>query len=122
MLTKMVSSPTRTWRQPLLPLAGPYQTPRPATWSERPQDPSTSPRWSPSLQKRWQAALMTWGEKFSGSEIDDAFGEFKIDGGMIDAEHLKSLMVAKKEKNNHLISQNENLPSNSWNSKEPNKH
>merc|ERR1712018_803102 len=25
-------------------------------------------------------SLMTWGEKFSGSEIDDAFGEFKIDG------------------------------------------
>merc|ERR1712113_1375817 len=42
-------------------------------------------------------SLMTWGEKFSGAEIDDAFGEFKIDGGMIDSEHLKGLMVAKKE-------------------------
>merc|ERR1711875_22906 len=42
-------------------------------------------------------SLMTWGEKFTASEIDDAFGEFKIDGGMIDAEHLKGLMVAKKE-------------------------
>merc|ERR1711974_375390 len=42
-------------------------------------------------------SLMTWGEKFSASEIDDAFGEFKIEGGMIDADHLKSLMVAKKE-------------------------
>merc|ERR1711887_496448 len=42
-------------------------------------------------------SLMTWGEKFSSNEIDDAFREFKIDGGMIDAEHLKSLMVAKKE-------------------------
>jgi len=42
-------------------------------------------------------SLMTWGEKFSGSEIDDAFGEFKIDGGMIDGAHLKSIMVAKKE-------------------------
>ena len=40
---------------------------------------------------------MTWGEKFSASEIDDAFGEFKIDGGMIDGAHLKSIMVAKKE-------------------------
>merc|ERR1712222_23353 len=40
---------------------------------------------------------MTWGEKFSSNEIDDAFREFKIDGGMIDAEHLKSIMVAKKE-------------------------
>merc|ERR1712214_232426 len=30
-------------------------------------------------------------------QIDDAFREFKIDGGMIDAEHLKSIMVAKKD-------------------------
>merc|ERR1711988_1742518 len=42
-------------------------------------------------------SLMTWGEKFSSNEIDVAFREFKIDGGMIDAEHLKSIMVAKKE-------------------------
>jgi len=42
-------------------------------------------------------SLMTWGEKFSGQEIDDAFAEFNIDGGMIDACHLKGLMVAKKE-------------------------
>merc|ERR1711909_30315 len=42
-------------------------------------------------------SLMTWGEKFSATEIDDAFREFKIDGGMIDGEHLKSLMVAKKD-------------------------
>merc|ERR1712012_1380928 len=42
-------------------------------------------------------SLMTWGEKFSANEIDDAFREFKIDGGMIDAEHLKSIMVAKKD-------------------------
>merc|ERR1712072_1515260 len=33
-----------------------------------------------------------WGEKFSAQEIDDAFGEFTIDGGMIDANHLKGLM------------------------------
>merc|ERR1711915_538912 len=39
-------------------------------------------------------SLMTWGEKFSGQEIDDAFAEFNIDGGMIDAHHLKGLMVA----------------------------
>merc|ERR1711913_275760 len=37
-------------------------------------------------------SLMTWGEKFSSNEIDDAFREFKIDGGMIDAEHLKSII------------------------------
>merc|ERR1712066_10359 len=30
-------------------------------------------------------------------QIDAAFREFKIDGGMIDAEHLKSIMVAKKD-------------------------
>merc|ERR1712021_30065 len=42
-------------------------------------------------------SLMTWGEKFSSNEIDDAFREFKIDGGMIDSTHLKSIMVAKKD-------------------------
>lgn len=42
-------------------------------------------------------SLMTWGEKFSSSEIDDAFAEFQIEGGQIDAAHLKGLMVAKKE-------------------------
>ena len=46
---------------------------------------------------RFRHSLMTWGEKFSGAEIDDAFGEFKIDGGMIDGAHLKSIMVAKKD-------------------------
>merc|ERR1712168_1201613 len=33
-----------------------------------------------------------FGNKFSASEVDDAFAEFKIDGGMIDAAHLKGLM------------------------------
>jgi len=42
-------------------------------------------------------SLTTWGDKFSQQEVDDAFTEFKIDGGMIDANHLKGLMVAKKE-------------------------
>merc|ERR1712168_856975 len=37
-------------------------------------------------------SLMTFGNKFSASEVDDAFAEFKIDGGMIDAAHLKGLM------------------------------
>ena len=40
-------------------------------------------------------SLMTFGVKFSASEVDDAFAEFKIDGGMIDAAHLKGLMVSK---------------------------
>ncbi len=46
---------------------------------------------------RFRHSLMTWGEKFTSNEIDDAFHEFQIDGGMIDAAHIKSLMVAKKE-------------------------
>merc|ERR1712168_1775146 len=40
-------------------------------------------------------SLMTFGNKFSASEVDDAFAEFKIDGGMIDAAHLKGLMCSK---------------------------
>jgi len=39
-------------------------------------------------------SLMTFGNKFSASEVDDAFAEFKIDGGMIDAAHLKGLMCS----------------------------
>lgn len=42
-------------------------------------------------------SLMTWGEKFTAQEVDDAFAEFKIADGQIDAAHLKGLMVAKKE-------------------------
>eukprot|EP00095_Tigriopus_kingsejongensis_P008692 snap_masked-scaffold483_size159862-processed-gene-0.10 protein:Tk08692 transcript:snap_masked-scaffold483_size159862-processed-gene-0.10-mRNA-1 annotation:"myosin light chain" len=42
-------------------------------------------------------SLMTWGDKFSAQEADDAFTEFMIEGGQIDAKHLKGLMVAKKE-------------------------
>ena len=40
---------------------------------------------------------MTWGDKFSGQEVDEAFAEFVIEDGQIDAAHLKGLMVAKKE-------------------------
>ena len=61
----------------------------------------------------FRAQLMTFGNKFSASEVDDAFAEFQIDGeienifsvcmtsppsvsgGMIDAAHLKGLMVSK---------------------------
>merc|ERR1719507_266621 len=39
---------------------------------------------------------MTFGVKFSASEVDDAFAEMKIDEGMIDAAHLKGLMVSKE--------------------------
>merc|ERR1719270_2334940 len=44
----------------------------------------------------FRAQLMTFGNKFSASEVDDAFAEFKIDDGQIDAAHLKGLMVSKK--------------------------
>merc|ERR1712083_756545 len=40
-------------------------------------------------------SLMTFGNKFSAGEVDDAFAEMKIDDGQIDAAHLKGLMVAK---------------------------
>merc|ERR1719188_2829810 len=40
----------------------------------------------------FRAQLMTFGNKFSASEVDDAFAEFKIDDGQIDAAHLKGLI------------------------------
>ena len=46
---------------------------------------------------RFKHSLMTWGDKFSGQEVDEAFAEFVIEDGQIDAAHLKGLMVAKKE-------------------------
>merc|ERR1711992_38868 len=42
-------------------------------------------------------SLMTFGDKFSASEVDNAFGEFVIEDGMIDAVQLKGLMVSKKD-------------------------
>jgi len=42
-------------------------------------------------------SLMTWGDKFTSTEVDEAFAEFVIEDGQIDAAHLKGLMVAKKE-------------------------
>ena len=36
---------------------------------------------------------MTFGDKFSASEVDNAFGEFLIEDGMIDAVHLKGKTV-----------------------------
>ena len=46
---------------------------------------------------RFKHSLMTWGDKFTDTEVDEAFAEFTIEDGQIDAAHLKSLMVAKKE-------------------------
>merc|ERR1711962_1245476 len=42
-------------------------------------------------------SLMTWGDKFTDTEVNEAFAEFVIEDGQIDAAHLKGLMVAKKE-------------------------
>merc|ERR1712083_1084344 len=76
---------------------------RQTTWLEKPLDQSTSPRWShSSLRRCLEVPMMTWGEKFSSNEIDDAFREFKIDGGMIDAEHLKSIIICKSTKRKYL--------------------
>merc|ERR1712223_1808875 len=47
---------------------------------------------------------MTWGEKFSSNEIDDAFREFKIDGGMIDAEHLRASWSPRRMARNKKLS------------------
>merc|ERR1711872_793570 len=96
---------------------------RPKACSQKPPDPSTSHRWLCFSQRRWPGddddtilkafdafevngkidadmfkhSLMTFGDKFSASEVDNAFGEFLIEDGMIDAVHLKGLMVSKKE-------------------------
>merc|ERR1712018_1105488 len=43
-------------------------------------------------------ALMTWGDKFSASEVDDIFGEFEIDeDNMIKSNDVIGLFVAQKE-------------------------
>ncbi|CAB4055998.1 Myosin regulatory light chain 2 [Lepeophtheirus salmonis] len=47
-------------------------------------------------------SLMTWGDKFTDSEINDAFGEFQIEGGQIDSAHLKGLMFEKTEEQTWL--------------------
>merc|ERR1712080_452765 len=123
-LTRTASSLLPTSRLPSQLSADQSVTERQLTWWVKLPDPSTSHRWSHSSLRRsggtddddviirsfeafeingqidaemFRHSLMTWGEKFSANEIDDAFREFKIDGGMIDAEHLKGLMVTKKE-------------------------
>merc|ERR1711936_470367 len=50
-------------------------------------------------------SLMTFGDKFSASEVDNAFGEFLIEDGMIDAVHLKVLWSRRRRrKQNKLFS------------------
>merc|ERR1719429_783660 len=42
-------------------------------------------------------SLITFGDKFTNQEVDNAYSEFLIEDGFIDATHLKGLMVSKKE-------------------------
>jgi len=42
-------------------------------------------------------SLMTFGDKFTAAECDNAFSEFQIEDGYINSEHLKGIMVSKKE-------------------------
>merc|ERR1711988_177783 len=50
-------------------------------------------------------SLCTFGDKFTASEVDNAYSEFIIEDGMIDAAYLKGLMVSKrrKEKNKYNL-------------------
>merc|ERR1712018_456035 len=42
-------------------------------------------------------SLITFGDKFTNQEVDNAYSEFLIEDGFIDSTHLKGLMVSKKE-------------------------
>ncbi len=46
---------------------------------------------------RFRHTLMTFGDKFSAQEVDDAYSEFQIEGGQIDGAHLKTMLVNKKD-------------------------
>ncbi|KAG5884583.1 Myosin regulatory light chain 2 [Gonioctena quinquepunctata] len=48
--------------------------------------------------ERFRHALMTWGEKFTSKEVDDAFDAMEIDdNGRIDTQALIVLLTASKE-------------------------
>ncbi|KAJ8964193.1 hypothetical protein NQ317_000512, partial [Molorchus minor] len=48
--------------------------------------------------ERFRHALMTWGERFSGKEVDDAFDAMDIDDkGRIDTQALITLLTASKD-------------------------
>lgn len=47
---------------------------------------------------RLRHALMTWGDKFSGNEVDDAYDNFEIDDkGFINTAKLIQLLTAAAE-------------------------
>merc|ERR1712066_1115324 len=47
-------------------------------------------------------SLMTFGDKFSASEVDNAFGEFLIEDGMIDAVQLKRSTIHLSHRRNEF--------------------
>lgn len=48
--------------------------------------------------EKLRAALMTWGEKFTAAEVDDAFDQMVIDDkGMIDTAALIDMLTGKGE-------------------------
>ncbi|MBD3011546.1 EF-hand domain-containing protein [Streptomyces sp. 5-10] len=48
--------------------------------------------------EKFRHALMTWGEKFSAKEVDDAFDAMDIDdNGRIDTQALITLLTAAQE-------------------------
>lgn len=47
---------------------------------------------------RLRHALMTWGDKFSGEEVDEAYEQMTIDGnGKIDTQKLIQMLTASAE-------------------------
>ncbi|XP_018567947.1 myosin regulatory light chain 2 [Anoplophora glabripennis] len=51
--------------------------------------------------ERFRHALMTWGEKFSAKEVDDAFDAMEIDdNGRIDTQALITLLTAAQDDEN----------------------
>jgi len=46
--------------------------------------------------EKFRAALMTWGDKYSEQEVDDAFDQFDIDDrGMIDLPQVIEMLTGK---------------------------
>jgi len=48
--------------------------------------------------EQFRNTLMTWGEKFTAGEVDDAFEQMEIDGrGQIDTAHLIQMLTSSAE-------------------------
>merc|ERR1712079_611499 len=124
MLTRTVSCLALTLSLPSLEYENLFLMVRHQACSLRHLVQLTLHRWSCFSQKKWPEApmmtipslkldsfeingkidaemfkhsLCTFGDKFTASEVDNAYSEFIIEDGMIDAAHLKGLMVSKKE-------------------------